>query len=33
MNAIQLLEHKHQVAKRVFGQIKTAGPEDPRAMA
>ena len=28
MNAIQLLEHEHQVAKRVFGQIKTAGPED-----
>lgn len=28
MNAIQLLEHEHQVAKRAFGQIKTAGPED-----
>jgi hypothetical protein len=28
MNAIQLLEHEHQVAKRAFGEIKTAGPED-----
>ena len=28
MNAIQLLEHEHQVAKRAFGQIKTAGPEE-----
>ena len=28
MNAIELLEHEHQVAKRAFGQIRTAGPED-----
>jgi hemerythrin-like domain-containing protein len=28
MNAIQLLEHEHHVAKRAFGQIRTAGPED-----
>jgi hypothetical protein len=28
MNAIQLLQHEHQVAKRAFAQIQTAGPED-----
>jgi hypothetical protein len=28
MNAIELLQHEHQVAKRAFGQIRTAGPED-----